>query len=111
MRFKKGDEALTDGNEVVKVIDPDENNFYKVKFKNGLVMSVHDRHLINMPAAPDDKPASFKMNLALEQTLKEIALHLDDDNYTLIESVTNHDYHEAEGKHHITLNIVLKENK
>ena len=105
MRFKKGDKALTDAKEIVKVIEPDENNFYKVKFKNGLVMSVHDRHLIDMPVA------SFKMNLALEQTLKELVQHLDDDNYTLIKSVTNHDYHEAAGKHHITLNIVLKENK
>lgn len=110
MRFKKGDKALTDGNEIVKVIEPDENNFYKVKFKNGLIMSVHDRHLINMPTAPD-KPASFKMNLALEQTLKELVQHLDDDNYTLIKSVTNHDYNEAESKHNITLNIVLKENE
>lgn len=110
MRFKKGDKALTDSNEIVKVIEPDENNFYKVKFKNGLIMSVHDRYLIKMPNAPD-KPAPFKMNLALEQTLKELVQHLDDDNYTLLESVTNHDYHEAAGKHNITLNIVLRENK
>lgn len=110
MRFKKGDKALTDKNVIVTVIGYVENNFYKVKYEEGFSMAVHDRHLIKMPAAPD-KPKSFKMTLALEQTLKEIAQHLDDDNYTLIESVTNHDYHEAAGKHHITLNITLKENK
>lgn len=110
MRFKKGDKALTDRNKIVTVIKPIENGFYKVKFKEGFSMAIHDRYLIKINAAPD-KPAPFKMNLALEQTLKEIVQHLDDDNYTLIESVTNHDYHEAAGKHHITLNIVLKENK
>ena len=110
MKFKKGDKALTDRNAVVTVLAPIENGFYRVKFKEGFSMAVHYRHLFKLPTATD-KPAPFKMNLALEQTLKEIAQHLNDDNYTLIESVTNHDYHEAAGKHNITLNIVLKENK
>lgn len=110
MRFKKGDKALTDRNVIVTVIKPIENNFYRVKYEDGFSMALHDRQLIKMPVAPD-KPAPFKMNLALEQTLKEIAQHLDDDNYTLIKSVTNHDYYEAAGKHYIKLNIVLKENK
>lgn len=88
---------LKDGRYLVKNI----NNAHEVEFES-------DLHLLKSSIC---KPASFKMNLALEQTLKEIAKHLDDDNYTLIESVTNHDYHEAAGKHHITLNIVLKENK
>lgn len=89
--------VLKEGKYIVKNI----KNSHEVEFESNL-------HLLKSDIC---KPASFKMNLALEQTLKEIAQHLDDDNYALIESVVNHDYHEAAGKHHITLNIVLKENK
>ena len=53
----------------------------------------------------------LKMTLALEETLKEIIHHLNDNSLQLIENVVNHDYHETAGKHHITLNIVLKENE
>lgn len=111
MRFKEGSKAETIDGNIVTILDiSDSMNFYKIKFKNGEETWNHYSDLRKI-IRRTEKPASFKMNLALEQTLKEIAQHLNDDNYTLIESVTNHDYHEAAGKHHITLNIVLKENK
>lgn len=52
---------------------------------------------------------NLKMTLALEETLKEIIHHLNDNSLQLIENVVNHDYHESERKHYIALNIVLKE--
>lgn len=58
----------------------------------------------------EEKP-SLKMTLALEETLKEIAYHLNDNRMRLIENVVKHDYYEKECKHYISLNIVLKENE
>lgn len=57
-----------------------------------------------------EKPTPLKMTLALEETLKEIIQHLNDNRMSLIENVVNHDYHEDKNKHYIQLNIVLKDN-
>ena len=110
MRFKKGDKALTDKNVIVTVIGYVENDFYKVKYKEGFSMAVHDSELIKMPAAPD-KPAPLKMTLALEETLKEIIKHLNDGNYELTEQYVAHDYSSINKSHDIKITMVLKENK
>lgn len=87
---------------------------YNISLQNhpgiGAIMGVSEDD-ITLLVREVEKTKQLKMTLALEETLKEISKHLDDDSLSLIESVVKHDYHQKTKNHYITLDIVLKENK